>query len=292
MQSQASVTESAPAKLNLYLHITGRRDDGYHLLESLIVFTEFGDVVTVSPADELSLTVHGPFACAIDDLGADNLVMRAATALATGAGVSRGAAIDLEKRLPVAAGIGGGSADAAATLRALIRLWGIEIEDRAIHDMALKLGADVPACLAGRPVVATGIGDMLASLGAGWPAFDIVLVNPGTPLSTPAVFRARSGPFRKPVPFSGLGVDRGDAITESVKRDNDLEAPACALEPAVRRVLAALRRQNECLLARMSGSGATCFGIFESAHAASQAARSLREQEPNWWVVATKTRAS
>lgn len=287
----APVTELAPAKLNLYLHITGRRDDGYHLLDSLIAFAEVGDVVTVEPADTLSLDVRGPFAQEIEALEADNLVMRAVAALANAAGMPPRAAIRLEKNLPVAAGIGGGSADAAAAIRALSRLWHVQIDDEALHRLALDLGADVPACLTSRPVVATGIGDILTPIGADWPAMPLVLVNPGIPLATPAVFGARSGPFRAASPFSTTARDYRGFVTALSLRHNDLEPAARSLEPMISTVLDAIAAQSGCLLARMSGSGATCFGLFETVESARGAARSIGDQSPDWWTVATTTRA-
>ncbi|ESW61871.1 MAG: 4-diphosphocytidyl-2C-methyl-D-erythritol kinase [Rhodobacter sp. CACIA14H1] len=267
-------TEFAPAKINLTLHVTGRRADGYHLLDSLVVFAGVGDVVSAAPADALSLTVTGPMAAGLSGEG-DNLVLRAARL----AGVA--ARIGLEKVLPVSSGIGGGSADAAATLRLLARLSGTALPARAD---VLALGADVPVCLAGRTVRMTGIGEGLAAVPA-LPAAWLVLVNPGVGVSTPAVFRAlaraENGPMPKTLPKLHGAAELAAFLA---MQRNDLEAPAMALQPVIGRVKAALGAQPGCLLARMSGSGATCFALFADPLAASAAARAIRAAEPDWWV--------
>ena len=280
---------TAPAKLNLYLHITGRRNDGYHLLDSLVVFAAMGDGIEVAPADDLSITVGGRFAAALADTAADdNLVMRAARLLSDGCGSAarRGAAIRLDKRLPVAAGLGGGSADAAAVLRGLCALWEITPDDGDLARMAISLGADVPVCLAPRPAFVGGIGEKLDPAPL-LPEAHVTLVNPGVPLSTASVFAGlgampagRDGRFTEP-PRDAAGLA---ALLAS--RANDLEDPARELCPAIDPVLSALGSQAECLLARMSGSGATCFGLFATAPAAMAAARRIAEEQPSWWVVA------
>lgn len=285
-----AVVEPAPAKVNLYLHLVGRRHDGYHLLDSLMVFTDYGDVVSVRPAADLSLSVTGPFAHEIDQLGDQNLVLRAAADLAAAADVMGHAAITLEKRLPVAAGIGGGSADAAAALRALRRFWNLTIDDKVMRRLALKLGADVPACLVSRPVVASGIGETLDELGGDWPVLDIVLVNPLKPLGTADVFAARTGEFDARGPSLQKPGSADELISVLSIRRNDLQAPACILEPAVGEVLDSLSNQIGCRLARMSGSGATCFGLFTDAASARAAARCMTRARPDWWVIATSSR--
>ena len=279
----------APAKLNLYLHVTGRRADGYHLIDSLVVFAALGDTVEVRPADGLSLAISGPFADAVD-AGGDNLVLRAARLLADAGGAaagSGGAAIRLDKRLPAAAGLGGGSADAAAALRGLSALWNLSPGDDDLARMALALGADVPACLGMRPVFVGGIGENLdpaPDLPAAW----AVLVNPGQPLSTAAVFGARTGGFSRPDRFAEAPRDTVQLAALLARRANDLEAPALRLCPAIGDALAALAAEPGCLLARMSGSGATCFGLFaDAAAAAAAAARRLGAGRPGWWVAAT-----
>ena len=236
--------EPAPAKVNLYLHVVGRRADGLHLLESLVAFAEAGDVLSAEPADALSLEVAGPFAGALAG-EADNLVLRAARALAPG----QCARLVLEKNLPVAAGLGGGSADAAAALRLLSRLWGIEAD---LEALAAGLGADVPVCLAGETCFMAGIGERLTPLPA-WPAPHLLLANPGAALPTPAVFGARRGPFRESRPWP-------QTVGELAGCANDLTEAAISFAPEVGEVLDALAVLEGASFARMSGSGATCFG--------------------------------
>lgn len=278
---------SAPAKLNLYLHITGRRDDGYHLLDSLVVFAAVGDGVEVAPADDLSLAVTGRFAAALNHTAAgDNLVMRAARLLSREAGLAgdRGAAMRLDKRLPIAAGLGGGSADAAAALHGLCALWDISPGDDDLARMAISLGADVPACLARRPAFVGGVGESLDPAPA-LPPMHVALVNPGAPLSTASVFAALAPSIAaRDGRFAEAPRDAASLAALLASRANDLEEPARELCPAVADVLTALGRQPDCLLARMSGSGATCFGLFDTAAAAAAAARIIADQQPAWWA--------
>ncbi|MBO6519241.1 MAG: 4-(cytidine 5'-diphospho)-2-C-methyl-D-erythritol kinase [Rhodospirillales bacterium] len=281
------VREPAPAKLNLYLHVTGRRDDGYHLLDSLVVFADTGDRIEVRAADDLTLEYAGPFAGSLP-APADNLVMRAAAELAALFGVDAGAHITLFKSLPVASGIGGGSADAAAALRALIRLWQIPPDDGRVSTLALSLGADVPVCLMTRPALMRGIGEDLTLLGA-FPELPLVLVNPGVGVSTPQVFKARTGDFSAPADWPAATATAGDVLAALATTANDLEAPARELVPVIGDVIARLETQPGIRLARMSGSGATCFGIFETADAASAAAEAVCRAEPDWWVHAGAT---
>jgi 4-diphosphocytidyl-2-C-methyl-D-erythritol kinase len=268
--------EPAPAKVNLYLHITGRRADGYHLLDSLAVFPAVGDVVAFAPSGGLSLVLDGPFASGL--VGeSDNLVLGAARALAARAGIPPAGALRLTKNLPVASGVGGGSADAAAALRLLARAWSVPPADAAL---ALGLGADVPVCLAGAPRRMQGVGEMLLPAPT-LPECGMVLVNPGVAVSTQAVFKARTGEFRSPAVLPAAWPD-AYAMAESLRPlANDLELPAIALAPAIGDVLAALRAAPGSLLARMSGSGATCFAIFPNAAAATAAALALAR--PGWW---------
>ena len=267
----AGIAEPAWAKVNLFLHVVGKRADGYHLLDSLAVFACVGDVVRVAPGSGLSLAVVGRFGAGLG--GEENLVLRAARALGGG----RGASLTLEKNLPVASGIGGGSADAAAALRGLARLWGVE--RGGLGHLAAGLGADVPVCLASVPARMGGVGEVLGPAPA-LPAFGMVLVNPGVAVSTPAVFRARDGAFSAEavLPDGWIGaVAMADALRAL---GNDLEAPALVLCPAVGEVLAWLRARPGCLLARMSGSGATCFGFFETPEAAAGQAALV---PAGWW---------
>lgn len=287
------VTEAAPAKLNLYLQLVGRRDDGYHLLDSLVAFTEYGDSVSVAAATGFTLTIDGPFAAALADTGDDNIVLRAARGLAQMAGVAGGAAIRLTKRLPVASGIGGGSTDAAATLRALTRLWGLTLSAGQLSALALSLGADVPVCLAARPALMGGIGETLAPV-APLPPVWVVLVNPGIALATPAVFKARHGAFTSaPAPWPSSALADADALaTALAARHNDLTAPAVGLAPVIAEVLAELAAQPGCLLARMSGSGATSFALFATGPEAEAAASHLGHHHPDWWILPTRLRTA
>ena len=274
----------APAKINLYLHVTGRRIDGYHTLDSLTAFAGVGDTVTAEASSDLSLAVDGPRAAEIPT-DSSNLVLKAAERLRQAAGVKAGARLTLTKRLPVAAGIGGGSADAAAALRVLARLWGIDPNDGRLGQVALETGADVPVCLHGKAAFVAGIGEILTpvpSLPAAW----LVLANPGVALATPAVFKARQGAFSSPAPFGQPVADAGTLAELLKARRNDLTAAAVSLVPQIGRVLTALETQPGILLARMSGSGATCFGLWAEQPSAEAAARALSESAAGWWVVA------
>lgn len=273
---------TAPAKVNLYLHVVGKRSDGYHLLDSLVAFADVGDRLTLEPAGAPGLTVTGPFAGAIPP-GDDNLALRAVRRLAAATGRPDGIAVTLDKRLPVAAGIGGGSADAAAVLRGLATLWDLAPDDPRLLEVAAGLGADVPVCLAGRTAWLGGVGERLEP-GPDLAGIPILLVNPGVPLSTPDVFRARRGDFSAEARFTEARptLDRLCALLAG--RGNDLAMPAESLVPAIGDVLAALAAQPGCRLARMSGSGATCFGLFETP-AAAQAAEAVLAGR-GWWAAA------
>jgi len=280
-----AIAQPAPAKLNLYLHVTGRRPDGYHLLDSLIAFAGVCDVVEAAPADDLSLAVVGPFAAALPAAD-ENLALKAARALKQAAGVEAGARIRLDKRLPVAAGIGGGSADAAATLGALVRLWGVDTRAVDLGAVALSLGADVPACAKGYAAFVGGIGEQIARAPA-LPAAWLVLVNPGTALKTAAVFEARGGEFGRPARFDESPAT-ARVLAELLRtRDNQLTQAAVGLLPEIGEALAAIAAADGVLLARMSGSGATCFGLFAEAGQAAGAAALIGRDRPGWWVRAT-----
>ncbi|SLN34102.1 4-(cytidine 5'-diphospho)-2-C-methyl-D-erythritol kinase [Oceanibacterium hippocampi] len=273
----------APAKINLYLQVTGRRPDGYHLLDSLVVFAGAGaaDRIRVEAAPDLAFAVEGPFAAAVP-AGPDNLVMRAAARLRQRFGIAAGARITLDKALPVAAGIGGGSADAAAALSLLSELWAIPTDDPAFAALALELGADVPVCLAGRPTLMRGIGDHLRDAPP-LPAFDILLANDGGALLTADVFRALDGRFAAAPPALPAIPDFMGLVTVLAARRNDLEAPALALRPALGAVLEALRGLDGAALARMSGSGGTCYAILPPG-AGPGAAATLAARRPGWWI--------
>ncbi|MCU0894598.1 MAG: 4-(cytidine 5'-diphospho)-2-C-methyl-D-erythritol kinase [Rhodospirillales bacterium] len=366
-----AVRVEARAKVNLYLHVTGRRADGYHLLDSLVVFPCIGDSVGVGPAEPvesstdfpaviarrqrqrsnpeasdldrraasrlamtvahspssphslrrskavvdprdepggdepedhatveavpasaasaqdpvaLSLTVSGPFAADVPD-GSDNLVLRAARLLADAAAVPARARIHLVKRLPVASGIGGGSADAAATLQALARLWRLDPDAVDLPALALRLGADVPMCLAGRAVFIGGIGEEIAPAPP-LPAFSLLLANPGVAVATPSVFAARRGGFSTPRRFAEPPADAEALAALLARAGNDLAEAAERLAPVIGDVLAALRAQPGALLSRMSGSGATCFALFASQVEADAARAALAADHPDWWLAA------
>ena len=275
--------EHAAAKINLYLHVVGRRDDGYHLLDSLVIFAGAADRLSVAPDPALRLSLTGPFAAALQADAGDNLVLRAAARL-RGDKHRAGAHLTLDKRLPVASGIGGGSADAAAALRLLRRFWECsDFDPEVLHRLAASLGADVPVCLAGRPARMQGVGEILLEAPTLPDRLGLVLVNCGEAVSTPSVFRARDPGFR-PAATLPRGWDDARALAGSLSGlSNDLEPAARRLCPAIDGVLAWLLALPGCRFARMSGSGATCFGLFDDADAARQA---LRAAEPpqSWWV--------
>ena len=270
------IREPASAKVNLCLHVTGRRADGYHLLDSIVVFAAVGDVVTAEAGPALSLAIRGPMAAGLD-AGDDNLVLRAARAFSA----DRGARLGLEKHLPVASGIGGGSADAAAALRALARLWGLPLPGA---DAVLALGADVPVCLNGRAVRMQGVGEVLSPLPP-LPRAWLVLANPRQGVSTPTVFRALTRRDHPALPALPAGFADAAALAGWLQQTrNDLEPAAENLLPAIGQVRAALAAQPGCLLARMSGSGATCFGLFGDEPAARAAEAALQQANPGWWL--------
>ena len=278
------ITRAAPAKINLYLRITGKREDGYHLLDSLVAFAGVGDIVTARTAEDLSLTIDGPFAGGLSADG-DNLVLRAARALRAASGSANGARLGLTKNLPVSSGIGGGSADAAAALLALRELWELDIDDTGLAALGLALGADVPVCLAERPSRVSGIGDMIEpapNLPAAW----LVLANPGAPVSTPDVFSRRQGPFGDPVrtPASWTDVE---ALTETLAvSGNDLTDAAVEAAPVIAGMLDEMAELPGALLTRLSGSGATCFSIMRDEPSAQFGVLALEEFHRDWWIKA------
>lgn len=284
MAEAAALTAFAPAKVNLYLHVTGRRADGFHLLDSLIVFAGVGDRVQAVPGDDLTLAVDGPFAGAVPT-GADNLVLRAARALAEAAGVPPRASIVLTKGLPVAAGLGGGSSDAAAVLRTLSRLWNVVLPAAELAALAIDLGADVPVCLAPAPTFVGGIGEDLVPAPP-LPATWLVLANPLCPAPTAAVFKARQGPYSEADRFSEIAGDAAALADILKRRRNDLTLPARSVTPEISPLLDSLEQLPGSLLTRMSGSGATAFSLFASRREAETAAAALAASQPDWWVAA------
>ena len=281
-----TLIEFAPAKVNLTLRVLGRREDGYHDIESLVVFAHVADRLAFTPGGALELVVDGPTGVQAGEVS-DNLVLRAARALAERASGLRLGRFVLTKQLPVAAGLGGGSSDAAAALRLLARVNELSFADPRLVEAARVTGADVPVCVDPRARLMRGIGERL-SAPLEIPELPAVLVNPRVAVPTKDVF-AKLG-LRKGEVRAVVGADPGKPTTVDVllsyvaAHANDLEPPAIAVQPLIAEVLAALARQPDCRLARMSGSGATCFGVFESTQAAEAAARSLQAAHPAWWI--------
>ncbi len=277
------IVEAARAKVNLALHVLGRRADGYHDLDSIVVFAELADRLTFTPAEDWSLDIAGPFAGDLGN-GADNLVLRAARALEQMLpGIVRPARLRLDKNLPVASGIGGGSADAAAAIRGLLRLCGIVPEKIELARLAAALGADVPVCLYGKTCRMTGIGERIEPL-TDVPRMPALLVNPGVAVATADVFR-RLALSRGQAGFWPIARRQGDILAWLAVCRNDLQPAAVTLVPAVGEVLGRLAASPGCRLARMSGSGATCFGLFEGIEAAEAAAQRMRAH--GWWAAPT-----
>lgn len=270
--------ETAYAKVNLALHVRAREPDGYHRLETLFTFCEDGDRLSVGEGEALGLSIAGPFAAALEGEG-DNLVLRAAQALRQRFGIQRGAALTLDKRLPVASGIGGGSADAAAALRLLARWWAIDADEADLLEIASSLGSDVPACVRSETARGEGRGDRLLASTVEVTGASILLVNPRVGVSTAAVFRAWDGIDRGPLPAASLAGAR-----------NDLEAPAIRLAPAVANVLDRLSRTDGAALVRMSGSGATCFALFGDEGTRDRAQKEIAADQPDWWLLASRLR--
>lgn len=283
------LTEFARAKVNLTLHVLGRRTDGYHEIESLAAFADIGDTLTFIQGEPLSLVVEGPTAAAAG-ASEDNLVLKAARALAervTGLQLGR---FRLDKQLPVAAGLGGGSSDAAAALRLLARHNDLLLDDARVRDAARATGADVPVCLNPRARIMRGIGEVLSEP-IELPELPAVLVNPGVAVPTKDVFAALNAPAltspAQPDDFTSITTDAASLVSILTARRNDLEIPAIKIQSVIADVLAALQASAGCLLTRMSGSGATCFGLYGSAGAAEEAAQRMQKRQAGWWVRAT-----
>lgn len=279
------VTVFAPAKINLCLHLIGRRPDGYHLVDSLVAFADIGDRLTVRPAGTLSLEVIGPEAEGLAG-ERENLVLRAARLLADHAEIDAGAALLLEKNLPVAAGIGGGSADAAAALRGLRDFWRLAVDDAALARLGERLGADVPVCVYRRAARVAGVGDRM-EFAPDLPAAGILLVNPRRPLGTAAVFNARRGAFGGEAMRCATMPRDATALARALAPlRNDLTEAAVELVPEIGEILAMLGRLSGALIARMSGSGATCFALFSDRGAAERGRAELAAEMPGWWCAA------
>lgn len=285
------LSDEARAKVNLTLRVNGRRTDGYHDLESVVAFADCADRLTLTPGPDLELKMLGPLAEACGDTS-DNLVLKAARLLAERVPGMKAGSFTLDKALPVAAGIGGGSADAAAALRLLAQLNGLALDDVSIIEVAKLTGADVPVCVNSRSCVMTGVGEALQPLTL--PKMPCVMVNPGVPVATKDVFAAlglRNGELRVGATDVLLqdGWPDGQASLEDwvealAASSNDLETPALRVQPVIGEVIAALNATNGAWLARMSGSGATCFAIYENTAEAGRAAEKLRREHPGWWV--------
>lgn len=286
----SSLHELAHAKINLYLHVTGRREDGYHLLDSLAVFAGAADELRLTRGagmgGEVKLRIEGTFAPGLQDDQADNLIVRAGRLLREHVGADAAArlpdvGIVLRKELPVASGIGGGSADAAAALRLLVDVWNLSIPHDRFMALATRLGADVPVCVAQRVARMEGIGEELSDA-PGLPPCGMMLVNCGQSVSTPQVFKTRSPVFTPRADLPARWDTLADMVRDLSAQTNDLEAAACAICPEIADVLAALRNAPGCRLARMSGSGATCFALFDTPAAAQAAQAAVRQGK--WWV--------
>lgn len=285
-----NLVERAPAKINLFLRVFGRRADGFHEIESLVAFAQFGDALSLNPGPETTLKTTGPFATALGH--ENNLVLEAAKQLRAVSPVVQAGAFSLEKNIPVAAGLGGGSADAAAALRLIGRANPGVITQQIMEDAACALGSDVPACLMSRAAVMRGRGEKLAIL-EDFPALDLVLVNPGVPMAAGDVYSALEAPVLGDIsPARDTGRMSFATASEVLKHisgaGNDLQEPAIKLAPEINDVLVALSRLEECEVAQMSGSGATCFAVFANAGHAASARDRLRGAHPDWWVVSTR----
>jgi 4-diphosphocytidyl-2-C-methyl-D-erythritol kinase len=286
MPGAVSGARIARAKVNLFLHVGEKREDGFHPLQSLAVFTELGDALEAREADGLSLSVTGPFADGLQN-EPDNLVLKAARALAVKAGRNPEGALALIKNLPVASGIGGGSADAAAALRALAALWRLDIDDAGLSEIALALGSDIPVCVANVPSFMAGRGEIVTPVES-LPHVPLLLVNPKVAVPTKDVFAAlgkRSGVEMK-LP-RGRFRDSADLLRFLDATHNDLQEPACGVQPVIRTVLGALAALPGALFSRMSGSGATCFALFPDDESCRRAAALLAQKNPSWWIAPT-----
>lgn len=286
----AATIEQAPAKINLGLHVTGQRQDGFHLLDMLVAFTKFGDTIHIRPSRDDGFSIEGPMSAGLEHDSASNLVVRARDILRqhleANHALTTKVHIMLYKRLPTASGIGGGSADAAATLRALLRHWDVTMSQSQLEALGLHLGADVPMCLASKSLIAKGIGEQLQHV-AHMPKLAMVLVNPLKTVSTPQIFKQLASKTNAPMPTfdDSQATDWRDVLS---RLRNDLETPAKAQLGEIDAALAALSTEGA-WLSRMSGSGATCYGLFDHLEQASTASHQLREQFPNWFIQETET---
>lgn len=273
----------APAKINLFLHITGKRNDGYHLLQSLFAFADYGDEIRIEESNNFSLAINGPFSDSI--LSEENLITKSVTALENHTGRRANCKIRLTKNIPVGAGLGGGSADAAATIKALIDFWDIKVPDKKIDNIALSLGADIPACLYNRPCFVEGIGEKIIPINS-FPALPAILVYPNKGCSTTEIFdRYNLSPSKIITPPENLN-DKQQLMEFLKKQKNDLTATAIDHIPEINNILDEIKNQKGCLISRMSGSGSTCFGLFETKEDSENAVQNIKKNNPGWWVQA------
>ncbi len=284
------VSTFAPAKINLYLHVTGRRDDGYHELDSLVVFADVGDRVQAKPAKKTTFEISGPYADALNQCDG-NLVLSAFEAFSSQVGSTANVALKLEKNLPVASGIGGGSTDAGAAIKTLMKLWNVHPDEQNLIALALDLGADVPVCLAGRPTYMAGVGEILDPV-ENLPTLPAVLVNPDICVLTSAVFKGFSMAISEPGRIEDMPGDIAGLASILTERHNDLSASAIDIAPEIANILLELEATPGCLLARMSGSGPTCFGLYREETNARVAAMTIKDNKPQWWVVSTLLQGS
>ena len=282
-----TITAIAPAKVNLYLHITGKKKTGYHELDSLIVFTELHDIISVTTHHNIEISVRGPLAGQLSESPETNLVYKAAQILTELTDIPKGAKITVSKNIPVAAGLGGGSADAAAAIQALCKLWNIGLEDRVLATIALSLGSDVPACLLSKTAQISGFGEILKPVPEFPKNLHLVLVNPGIKLLTKSVYEGFRGPFKGTKSISLFPTNPTNLPAFLQQCSNDLSESAKELCPDIIEVLDALESCTGCYLARISGSGPSCFGIFPNAKVANLAALQIARRKTDWWVKAT-----
>jgi 4-diphosphocytidyl-2-C-methyl-D-erythritol kinase len=288
--TQQDIRVFAPAKINLHLHITGKRDDGYHELESLIAFADIGDWISLKPSTAFNLQITGPFAKSFSaperSAGPDsqNIILQALYRLAAKAQKSAPpVSITLEKNIPLASGMGGGSSNAASTIWAALKLWDIELSRPALDDLLLSLGADVPVCFHAAPALLRGIGDVVTPLSF-LPEMPVVLMNPLKPCPTAGIFKSYRGGF-KPESILPAHIEKAKKLLHFIRaNDNDLTAAAVQMVPEITNIIQALKNTKGCQLARMTGSGATCFGLFENLPEAHMAAQTLGRENPDWWI--------
>jgi 4-diphosphocytidyl-2-C-methyl-D-erythritol kinase len=278
------VSIHAPAKINLYLNVIGRRSDGYHELDSLVGFTAYGDLIQAKLHEKLYFQINGPFGSSLQ-VNDDNLIVRAARALVKETSYAGGAHITLKKNLPVASGIGGGSADAAATLKALNLLWKTGLVDEELAALGLKLGADIPVCILGKAARMSGIGESVSKV-ENFPSLGVLLINSGIPISTFKVFHMHRGNFSSKTKLQSIG-DTKVLYEFLAHQKNDLQDLAIQIAPGINEVLDILSAEPDCRLVRLSGSGATCFGLFDNETLAKASGRSISRNYPNWWVQPT-----